>query len=141
MVRYIRMPAAALPLAVLIGPPAAAADQQQVKRAVAAGDEGVFPNRVLGAFAGGLIEHVDAAGPERGRLLGAFLIDQLQLAGVDFVPLLDRDHFLLTFEGGLAGAVVVEEREPEAEVRPEANLMLTQVGHAVDTSNLCPAVA
>ena len=28
-----------------------------------------------------------------------------------------------------------------AEVRPEANLMLTQVGHAVDTSNLCPAVA
>jgi hypothetical protein len=29
----------------------------------------------------------------------------------------------------------------EAEVRPEANLMLTQVEHAVDTSNLCPAVA
>lgn len=28
-----------------------------------------------------------------------------------------------------------------AEVRPEANLMLTQVEHAVDTSNLCPAVA
>jgi hypothetical protein len=28
----------------------------------------------------------------------------------------------------------------EAEVRPEANLMLTQVEHAVDTSNLCPAV-
>ena len=27
-----------------------------------------------------------------------------------------------------------------AEVRPEANLMLTHVEYAVDTSNLCPAV-
>src|SRR2546429_5545614 len=37
MVRYIRMAAAALPLAVLLGTPAAAADQQQVKRAVERG--------------------------------------------------------------------------------------------------------
>lgn len=29
----------------------------------------------------------------------------------------------------------------EAEIRPEANLMLTQVEHAVGTSNLCPAIA
>src|SRR6266436_1821986 len=37
MVRYIRMAAAALPLAVLLGTPAAGADQQQVKRAVERG--------------------------------------------------------------------------------------------------------